>query len=213
MLEIEKIADCVSEIEYDYQLSPGLILSEDDAKCLLFGKIHAHLAGRGESRGQTAQKSILASPLHTEIKFLDRNGALSIRPDITVMETRNLSLVHSRDGLNVNRKGFVFYGTATAIEIKFCKAIRGINSRFTSSIQSDCEKLIEIRRRLYPPAAPAIFRAVVVVFNRSDLVCHHFNDLRARYSENSPVRIMYASANFNAVAAAKVDPEDDYLGR
>lgn len=201
MLEAEEIASCVSEIEQDYRSSPGLILSEDDAKCLLFGKIQLLLAGRGQSRGVTAQESVFASPLHTEIKFLDQNGALSIRPDITVMDTTSLSLVHSREGLNVNRKGFVFYGSATAIEIKFCKARQGIDSRFTSSIQRDCEKLIEIRQRLYPPNEPATFNAVVVVFNRSSRVCQAFNDLQNQYMGAASVRIVYASANFNAAAA------------
>lgn len=196
MITIEEIASCVAEIEREFQQTPGLILSEDDAKCILFGQIQSKLVAQRQHRLQTADPNIFASPLHTEIKFLDQNGKLTIRPDITLVDPSDLSLNQSRDGFSIQRKGFVFFGSAIAIEIKFCKAKRGITDPFVASVRNDCEKLIELRTRHYPATELPTFKAIVVVFNRSNLCSQGFASLRAEFSAPNSTQLLYATANF-----------------
>ena len=187
----------VSEIERDYQSTQGLILSEYDAQCLLFAKISAHLAANNNSRAVTDDPAIYASPLHTEIKFLDENGKLLIRPDITVLDVRNISLVNDDSTRLVARKGFVFYGSAIVIELKFCKSRIGIDQRFTRSVRTDCEKISEIHQRLYPAEEEPTFSGCVVVFSRSNRRCAAFNQLIGYYTSDPVVRVIHATGNLN----------------
>lgn len=146
----QDIENLVREIERDYKRTQGLILSEHDAQCLLFSKISAHLARTRLSRLKTADPGVWASPLHTEINFLDSNNEPSIRPDITILNVTNVSLTRKFPIRLVRRKGFAFWGSAIVIELKFCKYLKGITQRFADSVRLDCEKIEELQRRLYP---------------------------------------------------------------
>ena len=193
----QDIENFVREIERDYQRTQGLILSEHDAQCLLYSKISAHLARARYSRLQTADQGVWASPLHTEINFLDVNHELLIRPDITLLDVQNVSLMQ-RGGMRlVQRKGFAFWGSAIVIELKFCKYLTGITQRFTDSVRRDCEKIEELHRRLYPQNEDPTLSGLVVVFSRSNRHCDSFTQLINHYSGNPVVRILYATSNLN----------------
>lgn len=196
MLNIDDIARCVVEIEEEFRITPGLILSEDDAKCLLFGKLQSCLISQLQHSLPTSDVNTLASPLHTEIKFLDRNGKLSIRPDLTLLDTNALCIGESRDGFSIDRKGFVFFGSALAIEIKFCKAKRGITNPFVASIRKDCEKLLDLQERLYPSNELPTFKGVAVVFSRRNRASQLFYDLQEEFAGNGNVQLLYATANY-----------------
>jgi len=189
----QDIENFVREIERDYQRTQGLILSEHDTQCLLYSKISAHLARAHHSRLQTADEGVWASPLHTEINFLDDNNELLIRPDITLLDVQNVSMTQRDATRLVQRKGFAFWGSAIVIELKFCKYLKGITERFTDSVRRDCEKIEELGRRLYPQNADHSLSGLVVVFSRSNRNCDSFNQLINDYSDNSVVRVIYAT--------------------
>jgi hypothetical protein len=187
----------VREIEHDYQHTKGLILSEHDAQCLLYAKISTHLTMVHHSSIETADSDVWASPLHTEINFLDVNDVLLIRPDITLLDVQNISLKQINPNRLVKRKGFEFWGSAVVIELKFCKYLAGITQKFTDSVRRDCEKIEELHRRLYPPNQDATLSGLVIVFSRSNRQCDSFSQLINDYSNNPVVRIIYATSNLN----------------
>lgn len=193
----QDIENFVREIERDYQHTQGLILSEHDAQCLLYSKISAHLARERHSRLQTADQGIWASPLHTEINFLDANRELLIRPDITLLDVQDVSLTQRGATRLVQRKGFAFWGSAIVIELKFCKYLKGITPRFADSVRRDCEKIEELRRRLYPQSENPTLSGLVVVFSRSNRHCDSFSQLLDYYSRNPVVKIVYATSNLD----------------
>ena len=193
----QDIENFVREIERDYQRTQGLILSEHDAQCLLYSKISAHLTSANHSRHQTADQGVWASPLHTEINFLDVNNELLIRPDITLLDVQNVSMTQRDATRLVQRKGFAFWGSAIVIELKFCKYLNGITQRFTDSVRRDCEKIEELGRRLYPRNEDPTLNGLVVVFSRSNQNCDSFNQLINDYSGNPVVKVLYATSNLN----------------
>jgi hypothetical protein len=197
MITNNEIALCVRAIEAEFRNAPGLILSEDDAKCILYAKLYSKLLESGSLIRPTEQRAILASTIHTEIKFLDENNKPSIRPDITILDTTGISLTESRGTLSISSKGFVLFGSAIAIEIKFCKAARGVGSKFVASVRKDCVKLTQLKQRLYPETEAPVFRGVVVVFSRDGRASQHFANLQAEYADHADVEIIYATANFN----------------
>ncbi|MFM7424312.1 MAG: hypothetical protein ACKO7W_04845 [Elainella sp.] len=192
----------VFEVQKEYQNIQGLILSEHDAQCLLFGKIQTHLLSNNflsiPSDDTTPQ--IFVSPLHTEIRFLDDNNKLLISPDITILD-KGIRLIrepNEREGASkiIKSKGFVFYCSALVIELKFCKNKTGITPAFTRKIEQDCEK-IDGLRRLYSENQPETLNGCVIVFSRSNRKCQEFDDLMMRYSNHPVVRILYATAGLN----------------
>ena len=197
LIGLETIRNIVSEIEQEYRACPGLFLSEDDVKCMLYKKIYEYIdrTPQGHLR-PTVQERILASPLHAEIKYLDASGKLSIRPDITVLDPQCLSITESSGDIEIGRKGFVFHGSATAIEIKFCKSRTGINRRFVDRIRGDCAKLEEIKGRLFSEN-DASFKGAVVVFNRTSKKDASLNALLRDYEKNADINVFYATAEFN----------------
>lgn len=104
-------------LEAEYKNNEGLILSEHDLQCLLYAKIREHLVKTHRMKLQT-QDNRYASPLHTEISFLDKSGKLRIKPDIALLQPSGLKLCDLNDNL-VDIKGFVYRGSACIIELKF----------------------------------------------------------------------------------------------
>lgn len=193
---LERISDFVREIEAQYKISKGLILSEDDVKCILYAKIYNQLEQENQLRQPIDDPDVYASPLHTEIKFIDANGTLSVRPDISIVDTASMTMRQSLNGFAVSRKGFIIYGSATVVEIKFCKNSSGITNRFSNSIRRDCDKIIDLKNRLYPPGEAAMLQGIVVVFNRTNKVSNGFLELCHDYGNHPYIKILYASGDF-----------------
>lgn len=188
---ISEVKTKISEVADEYALSPGIILSEDDLKCHIFSKLVPLL----NHRTPTSDDRVFASPLHTEIKFLDSSGRLSLRPDITIIDPINLTIKKSR-GIDLSRKGFVFWGSSLIIEIKFCKAKSGISKKHIESYNADCQKMLEIHRRLYANEHTTRMHGIFVAFNKTNKGNRAFNEFKAQYDGNEKIDIMYGTGNF-----------------
>jgi hypothetical protein len=92
-------------------------------------------------------------------------------------------------------KGFVFSGSAFAVELKFCKNLKGLDAAFANKIRIDCEKLAELRSRLYPATESSTFHGCVVVFNRTGVVCEEFRNLQAEFANSETSKVIYATAH------------------
>ena len=95
----EKIITEIKNISEEYKSNQGLILSEDDLKCHIFRKLYDLFPNHSIA---THDHEITASPLHTEIRFYDEGGKLSLIPDITILDPAGMSIKH---GMSIRTKG------------------------------------------------------------------------------------------------------------
>ena len=135
IITLEDVAAAVVEIEREFQLVPGLILTECDVQCLLYERLSATLRERAQQHIRTDVAHVLASPIHTEIKILGENRKLLLRPDIVVMSEESLSLINDDELMLIERKGFVLFGSAVFIELKFYRSMMGITEQVNTTIE------------------------------------------------------------------------------
>jgi hypothetical protein len=176
-------------LEAEYKNNEGLILSEHDLQCLLYAKIREHLVKTHRMKLQT-QDNRYASPLHTEISFLDKDDKLRIKPDITLLQPSCLTLGDLSDKL-VRTKSFSLGGSAYIVELKFCKDLRGITKAFAKSVHEDCLKILDLHSWHGERVC-----GMVVVFSRTDKKSPDFIELMERYSNHSTVQMIYATSDF-----------------
>jgi hypothetical protein len=147
---LPRIDTIANEIERDYRMVPGLILTEDDLKCILYNKLTSQPGLSCQSR--THDRSIRASAVHAEVTWFDEAGRLRIKPDITVIEPRHVKILRSRfQRLRLDRdrhddefipppsKQFGFNGKALTFELKFAR--KGITDSFYRLVRMDYAKM------------------------------------------------------------------------
>jgi hypothetical protein len=68
----------------------------------------------------TQDRSIYLISVHSDLSWFDRAGRLSIKPDISIIEPENLSIIRRNTlGLRLPSKGCAFSGSAVIFELKF----------------------------------------------------------------------------------------------
>jgi hypothetical protein len=132
---IPLIESAIKSIEREYQYNQGLILTEGDLVALIYSRLrglfqifHPKNNSGLHWRMRTQDHHIFASPLHLEAPWYDENGKLTRRPDITILEPKQLSILHAYgDGLKLlPSKQFEFGGNAIIIEVKFVRQKSGV---------------------------------------------------------------------------------------
>jgi hypothetical protein len=78
----------IRQLANDYRNAPGTILTEDDLKCLLVSR----LLEIPELRRPKPTADLRGTMVHTEVSWFDENGKLGIKPDITILDPRGLSI-------------------------------------------------------------------------------------------------------------------------
>ena len=192
----------LDELELEFQENKGIILTEYDLQCLLFCKLyHYHLLRHNE---YTFDNNIKGSPLHTEISFFNENKKLSYRPDITIIETKNYSIIHSvadiitiKDGYiqydKTSSKGFEFCGDAIIIELKFIHDTNGIKQ--IRGIKNDYYKINKIKKLVERNGQNKVY-GIVAVFNKTDRKSDECSNYIALRDNESDVRVKYYTGKF-----------------
>jgi hypothetical protein len=197
---IEEIVTEINNLEQEFRRSKGLILSEDDLKCHLFRKIYPLL----DHCQQTMDINIFASPLHTEIKFFDENGKLSLVPDITILKPNDLSILHSveykvtRNGIKpkgTSSKGFEFGGDTIIFELKFCKTRKGISKKKLMTYLCDIEKIKRLQNIITTRSGGSnkIF-GIFVIFNKTNKKVREFDEFISLSQNISDLKVIYGTA-------------------
>jgi len=148
---IVRILEFLKEIESEFQKIQGLILTEDDLKCLLLSKLYGYLPA-----AQTIDNEVSASAIHSEVKFYDENGLLTLRPALCIVEARHISIFHSvefkiqrssfnREYKNLPRKSVEIGGNILVIELKFCRNKNGIRESDIVSYKDDISKIKKLQ--------------------------------------------------------------------
>jgi hypothetical protein len=207
--EIERI---IRKIEVEYRDNQGLILTEDDIKCLLFQElqilfrfgnqvhyrqyqqnVQQRLRDLPPWRCPTIDDGIYASPVHAEIAWFDEREKLTIRPDITILEPQHLSITHGLNGVRLPSKQFVFGGQGIIFEIKFCRYKGGISRKFFDGIQNDFDKIERLFTIFRGQGTNDSLFCYYVVFNKTNNRCQEFNDFLNENREGSNYKLEYCT--------------------
>lgn len=187
-----------------YRRTGGLILSEDDLKCALFYRLYPMYS----ASVPTINRGISAIALHTELPWYDERGLLRLRPDLSIIDSRRLSILHGigeRVGSNgtpsyrLPSKGCEFGGQAVAVETKFVRAFTGITRRHITSFKKDIDKMQRLcLRHNYDPSNPNV-KGVFIVFSKTDKGGEYVEELKSRNLNARDISIIYHSAGVISV--------------
>ena len=185
---LEKVLEKLDELQSDFQENKGIILTEHDLQCLLFHKLYDLFTHDKE----TDDIEIKGSPLHCEIPFFDEERKLRLRPDIAIIDPKGYSIIHSIEDRykETPSKEFSFYGDAIVIELKFCRAKRGITK--IEGFENDFEKIKKIKgmnsnNRIY---------GIVAIFNKTDKRSKIFDEFRQEAAKFEPdIKVRYYTGN------------------
>lgn len=137
-----------NEIQTEYRRVPGLILTEDDLKCVLYNKLTSQPGLSCQTR--THDRFIRASAVHSEVTWFDESWRLRIKPDLTVIEPRYIKIfrrqlsrleraAHLDEFTPRPSKEFGINGKALTFELKFAR--RGITDSFYRLVRMDYAKM------------------------------------------------------------------------
>lgn len=153
-----QLLDEVDAASTEYVAHPKSILTESDLQCVLYRRFSNRLQGGDYSNLY----------VHSEISFLDKTleegGKLIWKPDLVVFDHQELDI--NKGSELYTRKGFAFWGSCLAFELKFNRHKR-IRTCWRVW-KDDIDKLDAIRREHYTDAAEE-FHGAFVLFSRVEI--------------------------------------------
>ena len=186
----------IKEIEKEYQQSQGLILTEDDLKCMLYRKLME--IPKLSKITRTEDPHIFANSIHTEVSWYDDNRKLTIKPDITILEPKNLSILHGCFNYDARlpSKQFEFYGKAIILELKFIRNKTGIrNATLNGPIRKDFEKIERLFERVESQNKPDEVFCYFIIFNKTNIKCKEFDRFIEQNGQSNRHKILYGTGN------------------
>jgi len=200
MIESEKLVKSIEskiiELGEEYQKAPAIILTESDLKYMIYKKL-SDISEISEIT-PTEDEWILGNSIHTEVSWYDTNRKLTIRPDITIIDTSHLSILHiTGKKFNLPSKQFSFKGKSIIFEIKFIRGQKGITENvFDRKIKEDYEKIRNLFEILSSRGITEDdFFGFFVIFNKTNLVCEEFSEFLQQNSMGNNIKIIYISGN------------------
>ncbi len=184
----------ILELEQDFQQNKGIILTESDLHCLLFHKLYSLFS----HHKKTSDFNIFGSPLHSEITFLNENGKLFYKPDITIIEPENYSIIHSISEVEIKNdeiyykptgsKKFEFGGSSIIIELKFCRDEKGITN--ITSYKRDLTKIRKIKKLVEKKGSNKVL-GILAIFNKTDIETEEFEKFIQRNDGQNDIHVKY----------------------
>lgn len=190
-----QIENVINNLANEYNCHKGLILTEDDLKCRLLHMLSNISSFTGNHL--TREEDVTAPFVHAELSWYGRDNKLSIKPDITIINPRHLSIKYNIDrNLKLPSKGFSFDGKAFVFELKFIRQKSGItNSVFRREILKDWDKIQNLfvhnsdnRDNLF---------CYFIIFSKWDKSQSDFDAFLLENSTSMNHKIIYKSASFN----------------
>lgn len=123
--QIENRINLLSQIATD---NKALILTETDLQCQLYMKLNEI---EEVNQMSLTNDGFMTNKIHTEISWFDENHILSIRPDITLLESQNLKITSGFDGLKLPSKGFHSTDGGIIFELKFDRELNTLSEQKT----------------------------------------------------------------------------------
>ena len=196
------IEQAVEGLADEFRRIPALLLTEDDLKCNVFSRLmlDPELARPSES----ADPRILATSLHAELSWFDEKDRLFLKPDLTVIEPRNLSISRSmQNGVRFPSKGCHFTGNAIILELKFCRRQGGLTRRDARNISSDISKIQQLILKHQRHVPPIEVRGFVIVFAKYVRRAPEVDQLIGAHSNAEMIRLIVKTADFRGVPGTR----------
>lgn len=134
-----------------------LVLTEVDLQAWIFAEIVNNPYIESIANGDVH--------VHTEFNYLKYNRRLGMIPDIVLVPRDHYSV--SRDGELHYRKGYTFWGSSIALELKILRSFR--RGSFVASVATDIQKLSRIRQLHYDGDRNHRFFGATVILCRHNL--------------------------------------------
>jgi hypothetical protein len=165
----------IRRIAADYRSVPGAILTEDDLKCLLVSRLLEIPELRSP---QTTADHVMGTWVHTEVTWFDENGQLRIKPDITILGPKELSIFRSLGReIRLPHKGFSFTGGSIIFELKFIRGRRGVTGAGVASLRRDLTKVDRLFAKLTNDGAADELFCYFVIFSKVSSAVPAFHEL------------------------------------
>jgi len=182
----------VNELASAYASCHGLLLTEDDLKCALYRKL-AEIPDLGEPL-PTQDPHILAPRLHSELTWFDENNRLGIKPDLTILDPRDLWVgIGSGANVRLPSKGFRFDGEAVLFELKFVRNRNGLTQKAVDALSKDVMKIRRLFNKYERPGDREALLCYFVIFTRVSQVCPGFTALVSAEEAEPRFRFMVKS--------------------
>ncbi len=176
----------------DYRRAPGTILTEDDLKCLLVSRF---LEIPQLRRPWRTPDRVLGTMVHSEVSWFDENGHLRIKPDITILDPRALSIFHNlRRGFPLPRKGFNFAGNSIIFELKFIRNKEGVTQSSLREVRRDLDKIFRLFDKLSHDDAANKLYCYFVIFSKVARRVPEFDELINQGPQHPRCRIIFETA-------------------
>ncbi|MDZ7798368.1 MAG: hypothetical protein U5L76_01990 [Patescibacteria group bacterium] len=192
---LRKIDNKIDKLCVRFQENKGYILTESDLKCAIYSElVKISILNKFT---QTEDRDIFSNPVHTELSWYDENDKLNIIPDITILEPKNLSILHykGRPGVKLPSKQCSFWGNAIVFELKFIRNKKGITPKTIHELQKDYLKVIRLIEIFSRHGSSNELFVFLIVFNKTNIVCNEFKDFMKDVDKNRRVRLLYKTGN------------------
>lgn len=189
------IEEKIEQLGREYERMKGLILTESDLKYQLFRKL-TQIRELSIPR-KTEDKNIYSTAIHSELSWFDRNGKLSITPDISIIEPGHLSILRGNTfGFKLPSKGYTFSGGAILFELKFVRLKTGITTHiFKKQIMSDYNKIRGLKEKLDETDMGNSIFCYFIIFNKTNIACKDFKEFLINNSQGDYYKFIYKTGN------------------
>lgn len=214
---LPQLDQVIDEIGQEYLAAPGLILTEDDLKCLLYKKL-TDMPGLSEPV-RTQDQHIRGTSVHAEVSWYGENRTLCIKPDITIVEPEHLSILHGyvpnygareRDPRRpaprrprcetppLPSKQFEFGGKAVIFELKFAR--KGMTAAMFRLIRMDFSKMTRLFEILDRRGEGNTVFSYMVIFNkyRESLEGTELGEFMREHGASHRHKILYKAGRLRA---------------
>lgn len=171
---------------------PGGLLTEGDLQCLLFRQLSSIAAFSTPIASHDAH--ILATPTHAEVSWFDTNKKLTIKPDITILDPQQLSLLYKIGSVKAPpSKQFHFTGKAFIFELKFIRGPKGIQKTELARIKKDFKKIQDLFSKLKADGDEGHVFCYFVIFSRYSTACEEWNQFYKLHCNDAHLTFIYES--------------------
>lgn len=141
-----QIEEKIDELLGEFRANPEIVLTEDDFRCQLYTKLKS--VKEFSELSETADgDGIVSLPLHTEVRWYGEDHTLKTRSDIVIIPVSGLK-TRDKKPFTLLSKGYAFDGPVAIIELKLRRRNGPSNAKFKKDIESDLEKLEELREKV-----------------------------------------------------------------
>lgn len=161
-----KIELKIKELADNATINKALILTETDLQCQIYKKLSEI---KKLNKFSNTDDGFLTNKIHTEISWFSDNitDRLSIRPDITLLDPKNLRITSRFNGAHLPSKGLHSRDGGIIMELKFDRNLKTISKKNLKGIIKDIQSIETIHNRFNNNAMGFQIYSYLILFIKS----------------------------------------------